>query len=147
MKFGLVLMIVGFSSAGFACPNLQGNWHCVTDTKATADFAATQKDIPGGVAYTVTSDQGTQDVLVDGITRTAAAADGSLTTATWACTGDTGFTGVLHLDAADKSYSADGIMTYMMPDANSFNGKTEAVFHVPNKPDQTQNSSENCTRK
>lgn len=75
-KSMLLAALLCVSTSAFACPELTGKWSCKDSEGKTSVTTVTQEAIPNGVMYRTTDEQGnTQELPVDGVTRTAEDAD------------------------------------------------------------------------
>lgn len=147
MKLTLIALVCAFAPAALACPNLIGTWSCSDAGKSPENMTVTQQVIPGGAMYTITSANGaSQQLQADGVAHFSNDSDGNIVTTTVTCQGDVAIDGVETLKTVNNAYSADGSFTFTLPDANTLNGASTAVFHQPGKPDQVESTSSACKR-
>ncbi len=126
MKTLLAVSILFFSAslANAACPMLAGDWSCQrADDGSVSSLNVTQEDIPGGVLYKVTNQEGeVYDYPADGVLHRFEDEDG-VTTVLVTCTAPDQIHSIREGQSRDGFFSGKLEETIKASGANSLYGK------------------------
>ncbi len=117
-KSMLLAALLCVSTSAFACPDLAGTWTCTDHEGKTSTTAVTQEAIPNGMKYTTTENGESQDLFVDGVSRTAEDAD-MTTTMMATCTSSSRIDGKIGIVGKSYDFMVDANMVMQLTDPST----------------------------